>query len=51
MVFIIIMIFLCEISGSHGGSMKIRASWDMVLCSLKVDPGFGGGYCLHHQGD
>jgi hypothetical protein len=42
MVFILIMIFLCEISGSHGGRMKIRVSWDMALCSLRVDRGFGG---------
>jgi hypothetical protein len=51
MVFILIMIFLCEFSGSHGGSMKIKASWDMALCSLRVDRGFEGVYCLHHQGD
>jgi hypothetical protein len=46
MVFILIMIFQCEISGSHGGSMKIRASWDMTLCRLTIVRGFGGGYCL-----
>jgi hypothetical protein len=51
MVFILIMIFHCEISGSHGGSMKIRVSWDIALCSLRVARGFGVAYCLHHQGD
>jgi hypothetical protein len=33
-------------------SMKIRASWDIVSCSLVgVDQRFGGVYCLHYQGN
>jgi hypothetical protein len=32
-------------------SMKIRAFWDVVPCSLGVDRRFRGAYCLHHQGD
>jgi hypothetical protein len=33
-------------------TMKMRAFWDIVLCSLfGVDRHFRGAYCLHHQGD
>jgi hypothetical protein len=31
-------------------TVKIRAFWDIVLCSLGVDRRFRGAYCLHHQG-
>jgi hypothetical protein len=37
----------CEISGCRGGSMKFRAFWNVVPCSLEVDRHFGGAYCLH----
>jgi hypothetical protein len=31
-------------------SMNMTTLWDIVLCSLvKVDPRFGGVYCLHLQ--
>jgi hypothetical protein len=29
-------------------SMKRRAFWDIVLCSLGVDRCFRGAYCHHH---
>jgi hypothetical protein len=32
-------------------SMKMRALWDIALCSLGVGRRFRGVYCLHHQGD
>jgi hypothetical protein len=32
-------------------SMKMRAFWDIALCSLGVDLCFRGAYCLYHQGD
>jgi hypothetical protein len=28
----------CEISGSHGGSMKMTAFWDTAPCSQKYTP-------------
>jgi hypothetical protein len=31
-------------------TVKIRAFWDIALCSLGVDRRFRGAYCLHHQG-
>jgi hypothetical protein len=30
---------------------KIKALWDIELCSLGVDRRFRGAYCLRHQGD
>jgi hypothetical protein len=33
-------------------SMKVRAFWDIWLCSLvRVDRRFRGAYCLYHQDD
>jgi hypothetical protein len=32
--------------------MKVRAFWDIALCSLVgVDRRFRGAYCLHDEGD
>jgi hypothetical protein len=28
--------------------VKMRAFWDIALCSLRVDHCFRGAYCLHH---
>jgi hypothetical protein len=41
----------CEIQVLTVASMKIRAFWDVALCSLGVDRRFRGVYCLHHQDD
>jgi hypothetical protein len=32
-------------------AVKIRAFWDIALCSLRVDRRFRGVYCLHRQDD
>jgi hypothetical protein len=40
----------CEISGSHGGDLKIRVLLDLAPCNLVgVDRCFRGAYCLHHH--
>jgi hypothetical protein len=40
-----------EISGSHGGSMKMAVFWVVAPCCLvEVYRRFRGACCLHHQG-
>jgi hypothetical protein len=42
----------CEISGSHGGELKMTAFWNNTPCCLvEDDRRFRGAYCPHHQGN
>jgi hypothetical protein len=42
---------LSDTCGSHGVTMKISVSWDVIQCSLrKKVPSFGGTRCLHLEG-
>jgi hypothetical protein len=47
----IIIIYIGETSGSHGGEYE-NAFWDVAPCILvEVNRRFRGARCLHHQGD
>jgi hypothetical protein len=42
----------CEISGYHGGELKMTAFWDIAPCNVvEIDRHFRGAYCLHHHPD
>jgi hypothetical protein len=41
--------FICILGYFQNKTFKIRAIWDVALCSLVgVDRRFRGAYCLHH---